>query len=293
MIRTAVIPAAGVGTRLFPASHAVKKEMFPVVGANGIARPALMWILIEALSAGVERLIVIVQPDDEAQLRDFFTKPLPSAHYAKLSPAMQAEAEYVLEIGKRIEFVHQREQEGFGHSVWCARDAVGDESFLLMLGDHLYRSNQSESCAEQLVGTHDYFRDKNVVAIHATTPDDLSNRGVIGGSWIDGYPDALIVWEFAEKPTLEYAQRRLSIPGLKDQYLVLFGQYALKPAIFDYLTNLIQRNQRDKGEYQFTSALQSMQADGAQFLGILIEGETYDIGQPHLYVNSLEAFRRE
>lgn len=291
MIKTAVIPVAGVGTRLFPASHAVKKEMFPVVGANGIARPALMWILIEALSAGVERLIVIVQPDDEAQIREFFTKPLLPAHYAKLSPAMQAEAEYVLEIGKRIEFVHQKEQEGFGHAVWCARDAVGDQPFLLMLGDHLYRSNQEKSCAAQLMEGHAINPIFNSIAVNPTSPEDLVNRGVIGGDWWFEY--AIEISEFVEKPSVDYAREHLEIRGFSQEFLVLFGQYILYPPIFDYLGEMIRNNQRDRGEFQFTSALEAMRADTRSFLGFLIDGETFDIGQPHLYVNSLEAFRRE
>lgn len=293
MISTAVIPAAGVGTRLFPASYAVKKEMFPVIGANGIARPALMWIILEALSAGIERLIVIVQPDDKAQIKDFFTKPLPPSHYAKLSPEMREEAEYILEIGKRIEFVQQREQEGFGHAVWCARDAVGNQPFLLMLGDHLYKHRGNMSCAAQLRMSYEEFGG-NLFALDTADEHELAYRGVVGGRWLDSGRGLLRITKIAEKPVVEYAKKNLLVKGLaEDQYLVLFGLYILQPQLFDYLDALIRSNQRDRGEFQFTSALQAMCADGASLVGDVIDGETFDIGQPQLYVNSLEAFRRQ
>jgi len=101
------------------------------------------------------------------------------------------------------------------------------------------------------------------------------------------------VTEFAEKPNLDYARTNLRVPGLLDgEYLTVFGQYILKPQIFDFLHEHIVNNVRERGEFQLTSALDRLrQEDG--FLGLVIEGRRYDIGLPDYYLETLQAFRRE
>ncbi len=139
-VRKAVIPAAGFGTRLFPASKATKKELFPIVDRDGIAKPAILLIVEEALNAGMEEVIIIVQEDDLDEFQSFFNVQVSIENYNKLPRHFQEYARRLLEIGRRVKFVIQTAQEGLGHAVYCARDLVGDEPFLLMLGDHLYRS---------------------------------------------------------------------------------------------------------------------------------------------------------
>ena len=137
-VRKAVIPAAGFGTRLFPATKAIKKELFPVVDRDGIAKPAILLIVEEALEAGIEEVVhhrpggrprglPLVLQRRRSRSR---TSTSCSRHY-------QDYARHILEIGRRVTFVTQNAQEGFGHAVYCAAPAVGDEPFLLMLGDHL------------------------------------------------------------------------------------------------------------------------------------------------------------
>src|SRR5574342_21481 len=140
-VRKALIPAAGYGTRMFPASKATKKELFPVVDRDGIAKPAILLIVEEALQAGIEEVIIIVQEDDLDDFKSFFNEQISIENYNKLSAHFQDYARYLLEIGRHIKFVTQTRQEGFGHAVYCAREAIGDEPFLLMLGDHIYRSH--------------------------------------------------------------------------------------------------------------------------------------------------------
>ena len=139
-VRKAVIPAAGFGTRLFPASKATKKELFPIIDRDGIAKPVILLLVEEALSAGIEEVILIVQENDLNDFRAFFQEQVTIENYNKLPRHFQEYARRILEIGRRVSFVTQTTQEGFGHAVYCAREAVGNEPFLLMLGDHLYRS---------------------------------------------------------------------------------------------------------------------------------------------------------
>ena len=141
-VRKAVIPAAGFGTRLFPASKATKKELFPIVDRDGIAKPAILLLVEEALGAGMEEVIIVVQKEDLPEFRSFFEEQVTIENYNKLPRHAQEYARRILEMGRKVKFALQTVQEGFGHAVYAAREAVGDEPFLLMLGDHLYRSNR-------------------------------------------------------------------------------------------------------------------------------------------------------
>jgi len=288
-LRKALIPVAGLGTRLFPATHLVKKEFFPVVGRDGIARPIILEIILEALLAGVEEVILVAQPADLEILHRFFTDQVPSETLSKLPDSLIHEAERLIEVGERIRFAIQESQEGFGHAVWSARALIGAEPFLLMLGDHLYRSELAESCAAQLARMYRQLGG-NVVGLARTSEDALASRGAVGGNW-QSQDGLLAISQFVEKPSLDYAREHLRVPSLpEEQYLVLFGQYILQPVIFDYLAHQIRENNRERGEFQFTTALEALRNDYG-CLGYLIEGATYDIGQPNLYVDTLQAYR--
>ncbi len=161
-VRKAIIPAAGYGTRLFPATKATKKELFPIIDRDGIAKPAILLIVEEALEAGIEEIVIIVQEGDLDDFRNFFKNQISIENFNKLPRHFQDYARRILEIGRRITFVTQSTQEGFGHAVYTARQAIGDEPFLLMLGDHLYRSNRSEflraAIARRLPAARDQHR---------------------------------------------------------------------------------------------------------------------------------------
>ena len=297
-VRKAVIPAAGFGTRLFPATKAAKKELFPIIDRDGIAKPAILLIVEEALKAGMDEVIIIVQEHDLEAFRSFFNVQITIENYNKLPRHFQEYAQRVLEMGRRVSFAIQETQEGFGHAVYCAREAIGDEPFLLMLGDHLYRSNGEVPCAQQLIDVYNKHA-ISVLGLRRTPEDQIANFGTVSGVWIEerGAPppaplSLLNVTEFAEKPTVDYAQNNLRVPGLPgDEYLTVFGQYVIKPQLFDYLEEHIMNNVRQRGEFQLTSALDRLrQEDG--FLGLVMDGQRYDIGLPDYYLETLQAFRR-
>jgi UTP-glucose-1-phosphate uridylyltransferase len=288
-VRKAVIPAAGFGTRLFPATKATKKEMFPIIDRDGIAKPAILLIVEEALEAGIEEVIIIVQENDLEDFRSFFTKQITIENYNKLPRQFQDYARRILEIGRRVTFVVQTTQEGFGHAVYSARQAVGNEPFLLMLGDHIYRSTGDVSCARQLTEAYQQHG-SSILGLRRTPEIQIGNFGTITGVWLEA--DSLLnITEFAEKPTLDYARTNLRVPGLpEEEYLTVFGQYIIKPQLFDYLEEHIKNNVRDRGEFQLTSALDRLrQEDG--FLGLIIEGKRYDIGLPDYYLDTLMSYR--
>jgi UTP-glucose-1-phosphate uridylyltransferase/mevalonate kinase len=290
-VRKAVIPAAGFGTRLFPATKATKKELFPIVDRDGIAKPAILLIVEEALKAGVDEVLIVVQAHDLEAFQSFFNVQITIENYNKLPRHFQEYARRILEMGRHVSFVIQEAQEGFGHAVYCAREAVGSEPFLLMLGDHLYRSNGEKSCAQQLVEAYDRHG-ISVLGLRRTPADQIANFGTATGVWVeDGC--LLNVTEFAEKPTADYARNNLRVAGFpEDEYLTVFGQYIIKPQIFDYLEEHIKNNVRERGEFQLTSALDRLrQEDG--FLGLVMDGQRYDIGLPEYYLETLRAFSQD
>jgi UTP-glucose-1-phosphate uridylyltransferase len=287
-VRKAVIPAAGFGTRLFPASKATKKELFPIIDQDGIAKPAILYSVEEALEAGMEEVIIIVQEHDLDEFESFFNVQVPIENYNKLPRHFQEYAQRILDIGRRVKFVVQDRQEGFGHAVYCARTAVGNEPFLLMLGDHLYRSNGSQNCAQQLLDAYNQHG-ISILGLRQTPESEIASFGTIAGVWVDE-PSLLSVTEFTEKPTVDYARNNLRIPGMPaGEYLTVFGEYIIKPQIFDYLEEHITNNVRERGEFQLTSALDRLrQEDG--FQGLIIDGQRFDIGLPEHYLETLNRF---
>lgn len=288
-VRKAVIPAAGFGTRLFPATKAAKKELFPIVDTDGIAKPAILFIVEEALEAGIEEVIIIVQKDDLPAFEDFFGEQISIENYNKLPSQFQEYSHRLLEMGRRVTFAIQENQEGFGHAVYAAKDAVGNEPFLLMLGDHIYRSNNDTHCAGQLLEAYQ-LHGQSIVGMRTTPEEKIGTFGTMTGVWLDDRK-LLSVTEFAEKPTQDYARTNLRVPGLeKNEYLTVFGQYIIKPKLFDYLQEHIENNVRERGEFQLTSALDRLrQEDG--FLGLVMEGQRFDIGLPDYYLETLQEFR--
>jgi UTP-glucose-1-phosphate uridylyltransferase/mevalonate kinase len=287
-VTRALIPAAGFGTRLFPASKATKKELFPVIDRDGIAKPAILLIVEEALEAGIEEVVIVVQEQDLEDFRSFFTQQISIENYNKLPRHFQEYARRILEIGRRVTFVTQAAQEGFGHAVFSARKALGEEPFLLMLGDHLYRSTGDASCARQTVEAYQRSG-TSVVGLRRTPEGEISAFGAATGVWLE--PERLLnITEFAEKPTADYARTSLLVPGFPDgEYLTVFGQYVIKPQLFSYLEEHIRNNVRERGEFQLTSALDRLrQEDG--FHGLVVEGRRFDIGLPEHYLETVRTF---
>jgi UTP-glucose-1-phosphate uridylyltransferase/mevalonate kinase len=288
-VRRALIPAAGFGTRLFPASKATKKELFPVVDRDGIAKPAMLLIVEEALEAGIEEVVIVVQEQDLDDFRSFFDTQISIENFNKLPPHFREYARRILEMGRRVRFVTQSAQEGFGHAVYCAHEAMGEEPFLLMLGDHVYRATGETSCARQLLEAY-HRSGTSVVGLRRTPESQIGSFGTVTGMWIE--PGVLLnVTEFAEKPTVDYARSNLRVPDLPEgEYLTVFGQYVIKPQLFTYLEEHIRNNVRERGEFQLTSALDRLrQEDG--FQGLTIQGQRFDIGLPDHYVETLQTFR--
>jgi UTP-glucose-1-phosphate uridylyltransferase/mevalonate kinase len=289
-VRKALIPAAGFGTRLFPATKALKKELFPIIDGQGRAKPVILAIVEEALSAGIEEVCIIVQSEDRELFEEIFCTPPRIENYNKLSRENQEYCHYLMEVGNRITFLSQDTQEGFGHAVHCAREWVQNEPFMLLLGDHLYTSPTPKSCARQLVEVYEESG-ISVVAVEETPADQVHHFGCVTGAWTKDN-QSLNISEFAEKPTAAYARERLSTDGVSDDhFLTVFGQYILNPRIFTLLHENIQRNMRERGEFQLTSCLDRLRQEEG-FLACRIQGKRFDIGNPAAYQQTQQEFSK-
>ena len=289
-VRKAVIPAAGFGTRLFPASKAMKKELFPIIDSDGRAKPVILAIVEEAIQSGIEEICLVVQRDDQALFEEFFCVPPRPENLNKLSEDSRKYLQHILDLGHKISFVTQETQDGFGHAVYCAKDWVGNEPFLLMLGDHLYDSNSDVPCAEQVLRVYEKTRE-SVVGLRVTPADKIHLYGCVAGVWKEG-DSILSITEFLEKPTVEDAEKRLLVEGVDEgHYLAIFGQYVLKPDIFRYLEENISHNLREKGEFQLTSCLDRLRQEEG-FSGYVVDGKRFDVGVPDAYRQTIMEFRR-
>jgi UTP--glucose-1-phosphate uridylyltransferase len=282
-VRKAVITAAGKGTRQYPASTAVQKEMFPMVDRDGLTKPVIQIIGEEAIDSGIEEICIITQPGEESLYRDYFkrldddmVKSFRGKDWAIL------ESEKLGAFGERLHFAEQHSPEGFGHAVYQAREFVGDEPFLLLLGDHVYISDVKDRCARQLIKVFEQYLLEAVTGVQPTLEKHLHLFGTIRGNPIEPargiYKAELII----EKPSIERARAELVTPGLPaGNYLSHFGMHVFSPRIFDSLEYLIKNDLREKGEIQLTAAQEHLRQNSEKYWCVVTQGQRYDTGIPY------------
>jgi UTP-glucose-1-phosphate uridylyltransferase/mevalonate kinase len=280
-LRKAVIPAAGFGNQLYPATKTLKKEMFPIIDRDGRAKPVIMAIVEEVLNAGIEEVGIIIQEADRELFEDFFHRRLPVEHANKLSIEDQHYMQHIIDIGNKVTLLIQESQEGFGHAVHCAKAWVGQEPFILMLGDHLFASDTDTSCIAQLMDLYERTG-RSVVGLQETPAEKVKHFGCATVVWEEG-GSMLSITSFAEKPSVDFAREHMTTQNVKDgHFLTIFGQYILTPRIFQLLEENINRNMREHGEFQLTSCLDRLRQEEG-FVGCRVKGKRFDIGNPQAY----------
>ncbi len=290
-VRKAIIPAAGLGTRLFPVTKVVKKEFFPIVDKSGVVKPVIQLNVEEALNAGIEEIAIIIQPDDELLFKSYFGE-LPGAlaeRYEK-DELNKKLASDLKEMGKHITYIPQVKPEGFGHAVYCAKEWANGDPVLLMLGDHLFRSNLEINCSKQLIDVYEKYG-ATVSGVARTPASQLRYFGTVTGEWVNGFNEVFIVKQLFEKPSVEYAREHLRMPGLPDDtYFCFFGMHVFSNAIFDMLEFQITHNIREKGEFQLTSAQERLRQQEPNYYGLEVNGERFDIGVPSEFKKTIANF---
>ena len=209
-IRKAVIPCAGFGSDLFPAVKCTSAPLFPIVDDDGRTKPAILLNVDELIEAGIEEIYLIVQPDDLPNFEILFKRPLSRENYAQLDAESQALAKHILAVGEKVRFIVQDSQEGFGHAVRLAKECIGDEAFMLVLGDHLYKSTGAQSCARQVLQQYK-VHNKSVVGLKKTPLNSVKSYGTATGNWIPGEKSAMTVTRVCEKPSTKFAKQQLRL----------------------------------------------------------------------------------
>jgi len=278
-IRKAVITAAGRGVRLYPVADTVQKGMLPLVDRDGLAKPVIQIISEEALESGIEEICIVCAPGDEQQYR----AQLARLHDSLLTgyagePWARGQAAGLETLLHRLSFAVQEEPLGYGHAVYCAREFVGEESFLLLLGDHLYISAiEGQRCAQQLIQLATQ-EDCAVAAVNPTREYLVSHYGTLSGKRIPDLPGVYQIEKIVEKPSISFAEIQLQTPGLRaGHYLCLFGMHVLPHRIFTLLEKEMKQNSVAQGGHQLTPALQEL-ANREKYLAAELRGDRYDIG---------------
>ena len=256
-VRCAVIPAAGLGTRFLPATKAVPKELFPIGD-----QPALQLVIDEALGAGIDH-IVIVSSRDKPAVADYFE---PNEELlAKLDESGKDDvADRLRSIGRdwKVSIVHQDEPKGLGHAVGCAREAVGDEPFAVLLPDEIMGSS---ALLAQMNGVC-ASTGGSVVAVANVPREQVSSYGVIDPAGELSADGVIPVKDLVEKPSVHDAPSNFIITG---RYVLTADAWAE----IDALTP--GRN----GELQLTDALKA-QAARSPFHAVVSDVSRHDTGNP-------------
>ncbi|MDB5324954.1 MAG: UDP-glucose pyrophosphorylase [Phycisphaerales bacterium] len=282
-VRKAVITAAGRGTRQYPASQAVKKEMFPLVDRDGVSKPVIQIIGEEAIESGIEEICIVTPPGQEHYYRDYFRRMTndESRTYRGKDWAI-LESEKLGNFGERLHFAVQETPEGFGHAVYQAKKFANGEPVLLMLGDHIYISDIKDRCSRQLIKIFEQYMLDAVTGVQPTIERLLHLFGVCKGTPFDPAKGIYKADAIYEKPTPEYARENLVTAGLPaGNYFGHFGTHVFGPGIFDSLEYLIKNNIREKNEIQLTTAQEHLRTQTDKYWLVDVKGQRLDTGIPY------------
>ena len=266
-VRKAVLPVAGFGTRVLPATKAVPKEMLTVFD-----RPAIQYVVDEARAAGIEH-IVFVTGRNKAVIEDYFDRAfeLETSLVEKKKTAILAEVQKSTLPPGSTSFTRQQSPLGLGHAVLCARDIIGDEPFAVLLPDVLVKGNGA-SCLAQMVEAYNQVGG-NIIAVDEVPAERVSSYGVIDPVEPGATGRLVKMKGMVEKPPVASAPSRLKITG----------RYILQPEVFDLLAT---QTPGAGGEIQLTDAMQRLMSSQT-FHALRYDGQDYDCGDKLLY---LEAF---
>jgi len=255
-IRKAVLPVAGLGTRVLPASKVIPKEMLPIVD-----KPTLQYIVEEAVAAGIEEIIFVTSRSKRSIEDHFDAFPELEAVLEHKGKHKELEELRQLQTMATYTSVRQPEPLGLGHAVLCAKELVGDEPFIVMLGDILIPPETP--CLPGLIKVYEQYQ-ASVLSLVPLPPEVIPTYGI--ASIEDLGSNVVKIPHVVEKPPLEEAPSNLGV----------YGRYILTPDIFELLE---QTPPGRGGEIQVTDAVE-VQAQAGRCYGVKFTGTRYDTGTP-------------
>ncbi len=261
-IRKAVIPAAGLGTRVLPATKAQPKEMLVIVD-----KPALQYLVEELVAAGIEEILIITGRNKGSIENHFdYSYELEKTLEEKGKKDLLKIVNNISEMSN-IYYVRQKRPLGLGHAISCAEAFVGDEPFVVLLGDDIIYTDKDKgqnSVTKQLVEKYNELQGGTILGVQEVPHENVSKYGIIKPlKKID--EKTVAVEDFIEKPSIAEAPSNLAA----------LGRYVLEPEIFSYL----KRTKPGKGgEIQLTDAILAMKNDGEKLYAYNFDGLRYDTG---------------
>jgi UTP--glucose-1-phosphate uridylyltransferase len=266
IVRKAIIPAAGLGTRFLPATKAMPKEMLPIVD-----KPTIQYIVEEAIASGIEDIIIVTGKGKRA-IEDHFDY----AHELEQNLIEKGKFELLDKVRYStnladIHYIRQKEPKGLGHAVWCARNFIGDEPFAVLLGDDIVQSETP--CLKQLIKQYEETL-SSVIGVQSVPDEETHRYGIVEPSVQD--ERRYQVENFVEKPA----------PGTAPSNLAIMGRYILTPEIFMFLD---QQEKGAGGEIQLTDAIQKLNQIQRVF-AYDFEGKRYDVGEKLGFVKTTIEF---
>ncbi len=267
-VRKAVIPAAGLGTRFLPATKAVPKEMLPIVDV-----PTIQLVIDEAVRAGVTD-VVVINGRNKSAIEDHFDH----AYELERTLRDRGGAELADEVAKistmvRLISVRQKQPLGLGHAVLCAREAVGDEPFAVLLGDDLI-DNDADPGIGQLMRVHAQTG-AAAIAIMEVPEGKEHMYGIVAGE--RDAQGRMRIREMVEKPK----------PGTAPSRWAIVGRYVLPPAVWPALA---QTRPGAGGEIQLTDALRELVNSPEGMYGVVVDGTRHDAGDKLGYLRANLAY---
>jgi UTP--glucose-1-phosphate uridylyltransferase len=270
-IRKAVIPAAGFGTRMLPAAKAIPKEMLPVLD-----RPTIQYVVEEAVDAGIFDVLLVTSREKKAIEDHFDRSPELEQRLAAAKKSELLESINRLIAKVKVQSVRQAEQKGLGHAVLQAKQHVGDEPFLCLLGDTIFSQPAGAALpCRQLADAYQRLR-TSIIALERVPREKVNRYGIVGGDEIS--PGVLKLNALVEKPE----------PDAAPSPYAICARYVLTTEIFDCL----EATRPGKGgEIQLTDALKLL-LERRPIHGILVEAARHDIGNPVDWLKTNLTFAR-
>ena len=264
MVKKAIFPVGGLGTRFLPATKALPKEMLPIVD-----KPLIQYAVEEAAAAGIEEFIFVTGRNKSA-IEDHFD------HSVELEAVLQQKGkdsaletvQKMLHSPGSVAYVRQQEPAGLGHAVWCARHLIGDEPVAILLADDLV---QGAPAIKEMI---DHYKGGNMVAVMEVPQEEVSSYGVVTPGADDGR--LVEVKGLIEKPDRDKAPSNLAV----------IGRYIIEPGVFNELSRM---ERGSGGEIQLTDSL-ARRIGETPFSGLAVSGTRYDCGSKIGFLQANIAF---
>jgi UTP--glucose-1-phosphate uridylyltransferase len=264
IVKKAVIPAAGLGTRFLPYTKAVAKEMLPIVD-----KPALQFIVEEVVASGI-REVLIITGRNKQNIENHFDRVYELENLLKRTNKLDS-LKLINDITDMadIHYIRQKEAKGLGHAILCARIFVSDQPFAVLLGDDVVYTGENKPCLKQLMDCFEE-KQKSILGVQRVPKTEVNKYGIVTAGKSEGCCHE--VASLVEKPPIDKAPSNIAV----------LGRYIITPKIFDYLE---KQQPGVGGEIQLTDALKELAADEGMY-AYEFEGKRYDIGDKEGYLEA-------